>query len=180
MYGKETKRHLQPLEEFDPCPVELRGTANERLPELLEKLRGKGLSISLSLDSKTRCWNLDGEQDRGDADALQPELPSKQELQRRVTEFKKCLKQTPKKCREIEFKTREQANSALWYSARRYRLMASYFGAVRQRRPSTPPHSLVITDSWYVYVYVASYRVGKNQRKEGTSALPGKATRKWS
>ena len=78
VYGKETKRHLQPLEEFDPRPVELRGTANERLPELLEKLRGKGLGISLSLDSTTRCWNLDGEQDRGDADALQPELPSKQ------------------------------------------------------------------------------------------------------
>ena len=106
-----------------------------------KKRKVSTLSISLSLDSKTRCWNLDGEQDRGDADALQPELPSKQELQRRVTEFKKCL---PKKCREIEFKTREQANSALWYSARRYRLMASYFGAVRQRRPSTPPHSLVL------------------------------------
>lgn len=144
VYGKEIKRCLQLLEEFDPRPIELRGTANERLPKLLDKLHGKGLSISLSLDSKTRCWNLEGDEERSDSDALQPELPSKQELQTRVTEFKKCLRQSPEKYREIEFKTREQANSALWYSARRYRLTASYFGAVRQRRPSTPHHSLVL------------------------------------
>ena len=78
VYGKQKKRSLKPLEEFDPRPVELRGTANERLPELLDKLHGKGLSIS-SLDSKSRCWILEGDQD--------PELPSKQDLQRRVAEF---------------------------------------------------------------------------------------------
>ena len=76
VYGKEKR---QSLEEFDPCPIELRGTANERLPELLDKLRGKGLSIS-----------LEGDQDH--KDAVHPELPSKQDLQRRVAEFKKCLK----------------------------------------------------------------------------------------
>ena len=64
-----------------------------RLSELLDKLRGKGLSISLSLDSKSRCWNLEGDQDH--KDAVHPELPSKQDLQRRVEEFKKCLKQSP-------------------------------------------------------------------------------------
>ena len=43
VYGKEKRRSLKPLEEFDPRPIELRGTTNERLPELLDKLCGKGL-----------------------------------------------------------------------------------------------------------------------------------------
>ena len=85
VYGKEKRQSLKPLEEFDPHPIELRGTANERLPELLHKLCGKGLSISLSLDSKTRCWNLEGHPD--DKDAVCSELPSKENLQKRIEEF---------------------------------------------------------------------------------------------
>ena len=114
IYGREMKRCLKPLEEFDPRPIELRGTTNERLPELLDKLRGKSLSISLSLDSKTRSWNLKDHQDHRDTVSLDPELPSKQDLPRIVAEFKKCLKQSTEKCREIEFKTLEQSNSPLW------------------------------------------------------------------
>ena len=38
------------MEDFDPRPVEFRGTANSNVKELLDKLAGKGLSISLSLD----------------------------------------------------------------------------------------------------------------------------------
>ena len=29
VYGKEKRRSLKPLEEFDPRPIKLRGTANE-------------------------------------------------------------------------------------------------------------------------------------------------------
>lgn len=46
--------------------------------------------------------------------------------------------------RDIEQLTREQSHTTLWYNVRRYRLTASYFGLVRNRRPSTSPHSLVM------------------------------------
>ena len=51
---------------------------------------------------------------------------------------------SPQKLREIEQSTRDQNQSSLWYSVRRYRLTASNFGAVYHRRPNTPPHSLVM------------------------------------
>lgn len=41
VYGKHKKRFVKPLEEFDPRPQFCSGTTNERLPKLLEKLRGK-------------------------------------------------------------------------------------------------------------------------------------------
>lgn len=56
VYGKEKKRTPKQIEGFDPRPDEYRGTANASLPTLLNKVRGKGLSISLSLDNKTRFW----------------------------------------------------------------------------------------------------------------------------
>ena len=43
--GREKKRTLKLLEHFDLHPVDLRGTANECLAELLDKLCGKGLQI---------------------------------------------------------------------------------------------------------------------------------------
>ena len=54
------------------------------------------------------------------------------------------MPQSPEICRVIEFKTREQASSPLWYSACRYRLTVFFFGAVQQRRPTTSPHTLVL------------------------------------
>ena len=80
VYGREKKCTLKPLEHFDPRPVDLRGTANERLAELLDKLRDKGLSISLSLDSKSRSRNVEDSQ--GQVTSEPPKLPSKQELQK--------------------------------------------------------------------------------------------------
>ena len=70
-------------------------------------------------------------------------LPSKQELQHRVKNFKETLKIPAHKIREIEHNTREQDQSSLWYSARRYRITASYFGEIRRRLPTTSPQSLV-------------------------------------
>ena len=173
VYGKEKKRSLKPHEEFDPRPVELMGTANERLPELLDKLRRKGLSISLSLDSKSRCWILEVHND-----AVHLELPktSKGELQ----SLKKCLKQSPEKCREIEFKTREQANSPLWYSACRYRLTAAYFGAIRQRCPTTSPHSLVLNILGMTMFSSLSTEWGKANEKKALQLYQDKQHQKWS
>ena len=141
VYGRERKRTLKPLEDFDPRPEQYRGTAMDRLPELLDKLRGKGLCISLALDSESRCWT----ETKGDSTRqLPPQLPSKKELQERVAEFKKSLHISPEKCRDIEKKTRDQHHSPLWYSVRRYRITASYFGQIVRRRPTTPPQSLVL------------------------------------
>ena len=48
------------------------------------------------------------------------------------------------KLREIEQSTCNQSKNSLWYSVRQYRLTASYFGSVYHRKPTTPPHSLVL------------------------------------
>ena len=48
-----------------------------------------------------------------------------------------------KKIWEIEQTTRDQSQSPLWHSVRRYRITASQFGAIRRRLP-TSPHSLVL------------------------------------
>lgn len=75
MYGKIKKRSLKPLEELDPRPIEYRGTANIRLNNLLEHIRGKGLVISLSVDPKVKVWkDIDTDMDG-------PRLPSTAELQ---------------------------------------------------------------------------------------------------
>ena len=49
-YSKPIRRPIKQLTDYDPTPQQFRGTACERLPELLQKLRGKQLSISLLLD----------------------------------------------------------------------------------------------------------------------------------
>ena len=136
--GGPKKRKFQSLEEFDPRPESCRGTVINLLPTLLDKVRGKGLCISLLLDSSAQCWSHEEE------DSTTPFLPSVDQIKKTVKEFKKCLAVTEKKAREIERDTREQRNSQLWFNVRRYRLTASYFGDVYRRKPSTPPDSLVL------------------------------------
>lgn len=119
-------------------PLELRGKADEYLKTFLTKVRGQGLGVSLLFDKDCRCWS-DSKQH-----PQTPVLPTKAELQWSVSEFKKSLYLSPQKLREIEQSTRNQNQSPLWYSARRYRLTASYFGAVYCRLPTTPPQSLVL------------------------------------
>ena len=74
---------------------------------------------------------------------LPSQLPSRSDLSERVIAFKESLHVSPEKIRQIERETKDQAQSPLWYFARRYRLTASVFGKVYQRLPSTPPDSLV-------------------------------------
>ena len=62
----------------------------------------------------------------------------------RVSEFKKSLHLPLDKCRDIEMKTRDQSQCSLWYSVRKYRITASYFGLIYHRLPTTAPHSLVL------------------------------------
>ena len=136
-YGRERKRSLKIMEDFDPRPAEYHNTAKDLLQDFLGKVKGKGLGVSLLLDPDLRA-NLSG------TSSLQPELPSKAELQYRVKEFKKSLELPPEKTCEIEQNTRDQHNSPLWFSVRRYRVTASYFGAIYCRRSDTPPQALVL------------------------------------
>ena len=138
VYGRERKHQLKPLEDFDPCPVELRGKVNDHLETFLAKVRGEGLGVSLLLDKESRCWSSDVSL------PLTPVLPTTEELRKRVEDFKTSLHLPSYKIREIEQSTRDQAQNPLWYSVRRYRLTAFYFGAIHRRQPTTPPKALVI------------------------------------
>ena len=82
-YGRERKRSLKLMEEFDPRPAEYHNTAKDLLQDFLGKVKGKGLGVSLLLDPELQA-NISG-------GPLQPKLPSKTELQYRVSEFKKSL-----------------------------------------------------------------------------------------
>lgn len=57
VYGRERKRTMQALEDFDLCPAEFRGTARDCLPGLLEKIRGEYLCISLLFDEHYCHWD---------------------------------------------------------------------------------------------------------------------------
>ena len=103
----------------------------------LSKIQGQCLGVSLLFDKSCRCWALS-------EPSQPPTLPDKVVLQKRVSEFKKCLIMPTHKLREIEQSTRDQSKSPLWHSVRQYRLTASLFGKVRCRKPTTPPQSLVL------------------------------------
>ena len=138
-YAKPAKRKIRSVEDFDPRPPEFRGTVASQLPELLNKIRGEQLCISLIFDPQCRCEHLDT--------SLQPSahnLPDAASLRESIRAFKTSIEVTCGKAREIERDTRGQHRSSLWYSVRRYRITASSFGSVLSRRPDTPPDSLVL------------------------------------
>ena len=138
-YNKPVKRSIKPVEEFDPRPPEFRGTASSRLPDLLQKVKGEQLCVSLLLDSS--CCH--GENSTIPAQTSS-HLPDTASLLDTVAAFKSSLKISEDQARHIEQNTREQRNSVLWHSIRRYRITASFFGSVLSRRPNTPPDSLVL------------------------------------
>ena len=137
---KPVKRSIKPVEDFDPRPPEFRGTASSRLPDLLQKVKGEQLCVSLLLDSSCCQW----ENSTIPAQTSSPSLPDTASLLDTVAGFKSSLKITEDQARHIEQNTREQHNSLLWHSVRRYRITASLFGSVLSRKPNTPPDSLVL------------------------------------
>ena len=136
-FGKTKKRKYSLLEDFDPRPTQYRGTAKDHMPTLLDKIRGKSLCLSLLFDKSCQNNNIT----HSPADTNMPSIES---LKRTVEAFKSSLKVSEEAIRKIENETREQRASSLWYEARRYRLTASIFGTVLQRKPDTPPDSLVL------------------------------------
>ena len=71
-------------------------------------------------------------------------LPSSSALATTIAAFKEAIEVSNSKAREIERVTREQYQSDLWFSVRRYCITASLFGHVISRRPDTPPDNLVL------------------------------------
>ena len=142
VYGREKRRSSKPLEEFDPRPPEYKNTAQGRLTEFLGKVRGKVLCVSLMFNSASQYWQ--DETQTGSGEPLLPKLLSKEELQTRVEEFKKSLHVSAFKLRQFEQNTRDHSQSALRFSVHRYRITASYFGAIHRRLPTTSSQSLVL------------------------------------
>lgn len=138
-YAKPAKRKIKALEDFDPRPLEFRGTVASRLPDLLDALRGEQLCISLIFDPQYCCKTLETPQH-----PTSYNIPDTTSLKETITAFKRSLEVTSDEARDIERNTREQRLSSLWFSVRRYRITASMFGAVLSRRPETPPDSLVL------------------------------------
>ena len=109
------------VHDFDPRPIQYRGTAQTQLETFLSKMKGKELGVSLLFD-----------------------LPNKQQLEESIGQFKLSLSLPEEKIKEIEINTRDQRNSPLWFLSRKYRLTASTFGEIYHRRPDTPPDCIVL------------------------------------
>ena len=137
-YSKPVKQKIQHLEDYDPRPSQFKGTACSKLPELLQKVKGTNLGVSVLLDSKYI---------ESHSTLQQPTsyyLPPDGELRRTIKFFKLSLEVTQDQARQLERDTRDQRLSSSWFTARRYRLTASMFGEVISRKPQTPPDKLVV------------------------------------
>ena len=119
VYGRERKRTMQALEDFDPRPAEFRGTAYDRLPGLLKKIRCEHLCISLLFDEHYRHWDSSTPPE---SDPIPPDVPA---LRETVQAFKASLVMSKEAIRKVERDTKEQRNSILWHDVRRYRVTAS-------------------------------------------------------
>lgn len=104
-----------------------------RITRLLDEVRGRGLCISLLLDSSL-CVDI----------PKQKHL-TKEELLKKINELKIKLKVSEEEIREIERKTKDQSHSSKWFEVRRFRLTASTFGQVKSLKSTTRPDNLVLT-----------------------------------
>ena len=84
-YSREKKRTVEPLDDFDSCPVEFRGSASEHLPDLLDKIRGYQPGISLLFDKSFCYW------DSSTTPPSNPTPPSAAALRITVDAFKASL-----------------------------------------------------------------------------------------
>jgi len=139
VYGRQKKYTWDPIKDFDPRPVEYRGSAPQQMETFLKAVKGKGLGVSMLLDDDAKVKKSDSVM----VSSGLPTPPCRDEIIQKVTAFKESLAVTADKVREVERNTRDQHQSPFWYSVRRFRLTASMFGRIFQRLPTTPPDSLV-------------------------------------
>ena len=91
-YAKPVKKKICSVEDFDPRPQEYRGCASIRLPQLLQKLKGEQLCISLLFDSQFQLQTSN-----------QPSahnIPNTNQLKKTISAFKKSLEITAEQSRE--------------------------------------------------------------------------------
>ena len=98
-YSKQEKRRIQLVDNYDPRPPEFRGTASERMPELLEAIRGNHLCMSLLFDEKCRYWNAEEIQSSSHS------IPTDTNLHATMSAFKESQCISEAEAREIEQNT---------------------------------------------------------------------------
>ena len=116
-YAKPEKKKIKQVEDFDPRPDSFRGTASQGLPELLQKVKGEQLCASLLFDPQFQAEEVSSPSSHN--------IPDMSNLKDTILNFKETLSITPERSHEIERSTREQRNSDLWFSMRRYRITLS-------------------------------------------------------
>ena len=136
VYGRLRTKTMESTEDLDPRPLECRGQAVTNLATFMKKVKGRNLGVSLLLDPSTLVWT--------EKTSEAPTIISTEQLRRSMAAFKESLKLPTSELRRIERDTRDQSRSSLWFSQRKYRITASFFGEIFKRLPSTPPHHLVL------------------------------------
>lgn len=153
-FGKQKKYNMIEMETFDPRPEKYRGQVQSLMPGLLERVKGKGLCISLLFDITTRVKSPDI-----------PEL-SKIDLLQKVQELKCTLHVNEEDIRKTEFETRAQHQSQEWFDARRLRLTASKLRLVRRLKVTTPPDNLVLQVLGVKKIHGSMLDYGRNMEEE--------------
>ena len=137
VYGREKRKSFTLLENFDPRPSQYKGQAANNLALFIEKVKGRNLGVSLLFDAASKLW--------ADEDSVgTPTVITQEQLLNNISAFKESLKLPASELRKIERETKDQSRSPYWYSVRKYRITASYFGEIFKRLPSTHPHHLVL------------------------------------
>ena len=108
----------------------MRATGAERLHDLLDDVKGKGLCVSLLLDMSVRVQKPE------------QSVLAKVEILQKVDELKNKLEVSEEDVCQIERSTRDQAKSLKWFEVRRFRLILSLFGRMRQLKPQHPRTTL--------------------------------------
>ena len=99
-YAKSEKKKIKQVEDFDPQPDSFRGTASQGLPELLKKVKGEQLCVSLLFDPQFQAEEVTSPSSHN--------IPDMSNLKDTILNFKETLSITPERSREIERSTREQ------------------------------------------------------------------------
>ena len=92
VYGRVRKHQLDPIDDFDPRPPEFRQKLQSRLHDFLEKVKGKGLGISVLSDPLSGTTSAESTID----------FPSKRNLVERVSAFIESFRLSEERIRKIE------------------------------------------------------------------------------